>query len=78
MNTDRYHRIIDMFLIELVVIETTRVLGSDPCMFPRQLENRITAQAGDRMETTCLYERLSNAVARKNSVFILAAGCVNA
>ena len=71
----RYAGITDRYLFEPVAIETSGAVGSTTRAFLQYLGSRISAQTGDRRETSWLSERLSIAVARGNSASILATGC---
>ena len=74
----KYASLVDRYQFEPVAIETTGVVGISTKAFLQRLGKRMTAQSGDRRETTWLFERLSLAVVRGNSASILATGCVAA
>ena len=74
----KYASLVDRYQFEPVAIETTGVVGVSTKAFLQRLGKRMTAQSGDRRETSWLFERLSLAVVRGNSASILATGCVAA
>ena len=72
----RYSSLVDRYLFEPVALETTGVVGASTAAFLSGLGKRISAQSGDRRETSWLFERLSLAVVRGNCASILATGCL--
>ena len=74
----KYASLVDRYQFEPVALETTGVVGTSTKAFLQRLGKRISAQSGDRRETSWLFERLSLAVVRGNSASILATGCVAA
>ena len=72
----KYASLADRYHFEPVAVETTGAVGASTTRFLQRLGKRVTAQTGDRRETSWLFERLSLAVVRGNAASVLATGCL--
>ena len=73
---DKYSALSDRYTFEPVAVETTGVFGPSSKVFLHRLGKRITARTGNKRETSWLLERISLAVVRGNSAYIIATGCL--
>ena len=74
----KYASLTDRYQFEAIAVETSGVVGRSSTAFLQRLGKRITAQSGDRRETSWLFERLSIAIIRGNAASVLATGCLTA
>ena len=70
----KYQSLTDRYIFQPVAVETMGVLGASTLTFLRQLGRRITAQTGEKRESTWLFERISLAVVRGNAAAVRSTG----
>ena len=73
-KTDKYASLSDRFLFQPVAVETSGVLGPSTFGFLKSLGSRIGQARGEPREREWLFQRISLAIVRGNSIAVTLAG----